>query len=167
MDYRFWDEFLKAFYLLSPLAEFWLLKSAQQVLGAVLCCPGCFSLYRGSALRQIVTTYSTEVKTPFDTFLKDMGEDRWLCTLMMLKGWGAKRGIIIQCILYTLMTDDIFVSWKARPENPTYAGNCPIESACRLTEKEQVPRGYNHAPSSVDRHTNSQTDRQNHILTFL
>ena len=67
--------------------EYWLLKSTQQILGAVLCCPGCFSVYRGSALRQVVATYATEVQRPFDTFLKDMGEDRWLCTLMMLKGW--------------------------------------------------------------------------------
>ena len=75
-------------FAISPsFSEFWLLKSAQQVLGAVLCCPGCFSLYRGTALRQVVATYSSEVKQPFDTFLKDMGEDRWLCTLMMLKGW--------------------------------------------------------------------------------
>ena len=28
----------------------WLQKSAEHVLGSVLCAPGCFSLFRGSAL---------------------------------------------------------------------------------------------------------------------
>jgi len=40
----------------------WLTKAAEHVLGSVLCAPGCFSLYRGSALmdNNVMQRYSTE-----------------------------------------------------------------------------------------------------------
>jgi cellulose synthase/poly-beta-1,6-N-acetylglucosamine synthase-like glycosyltransferase len=57
------------------------------VLGTVLCCPGCFSLYRVDALRDVLLEYSTSVTEANDFLTKDMGEDRWLCTLLVLKGW--------------------------------------------------------------------------------
>ncbi|KAK3095888.1 hypothetical protein FSP39_020357 [Pinctada imbricata] len=60
----------------------WFQKAAEHVLGSVLCAPGCFSVYRCSALRDIVPIYATGVKKAFDFLIKDMGEDRWLCTLM-------------------------------------------------------------------------------------
>ncbi|KAK7088556.1 hypothetical protein V1264_022464 [Littorina saxatilis] len=67
--------------------DFWLVKSSQNVIGSVTCCPGCFSLYRGSAIRDVMTTFSRPSSSAFDTLVKDHGEDRWLCTLMMQKGW--------------------------------------------------------------------------------
>lgn len=38
----------------------WLQKAAEHILGCVLCCPGCFSLFRGSALidDNVVKTYT-------------------------------------------------------------------------------------------------------------
>lgn len=65
----------------------WFQKAAEHVLGSVLCCPGCFSMYRIDALREVVTEYSSEVHRPFEFLIKDMGEDRWLCTLLVVKGW--------------------------------------------------------------------------------
>ena len=65
----------------------WFQKSAEHVLGTVLCCPGCFSLFRCSALRSILDTYSTEVTSTSEFLTKDMGEDRWLCTLLVENGW--------------------------------------------------------------------------------
>jgi hypothetical protein len=65
----------------------WFQKAAEHVLGSVLCCPGCFSMYRIDALREVVTTYSTNVNKPFEFLTKDMGEDRWLCTLLVIRGW--------------------------------------------------------------------------------
>ncbi|XP_013407366.1 uncharacterized protein LOC106171524 [Lingula anatina] len=65
----------------------WFQKAANDVLGTVLCCPGCFSVYRVAALRDVLPLYSSKV-TKADEFLtKDMGEDRWLCTLMVQAGW--------------------------------------------------------------------------------
>ena len=65
----------------------WFLKVAEHILGTVLCCPGCFSVFRCSALRSVLDTFSTEVTSASEFLTKDMGEDRWLCTLLMKKGW--------------------------------------------------------------------------------
>lgn len=45
----------------------WLQKAAEHVFGCVLCCPGCFSLFRGSALMddnvmKMYTTKPTEAR---------------------------------------------------------------------------------------------------------
>eukprot|EP00731_Ephydatia_muelleri_P007821 Em0004g159a len=65
----------------------WYLKVAEHILGTVLCCPGCFSVFRCSALRSVLDTFSTEVTSAREFLTKDMGEDRWLCTLLVKKGW--------------------------------------------------------------------------------
>lgn len=65
----------------------WFQKAAEHVLGSVLCCPGCFSMFRVDALREVVLEYSTHVSHAFEFLTKDMGEDRWLCTLLVTHGW--------------------------------------------------------------------------------
>ncbi|XP_052268476.1 chitin synthase chs-2-like [Dreissena polymorpha] len=65
----------------------WFQKAAEHVVGSVLCSPGCFSVYRCSAIRDILPEYATNVEHAFDFLTKDMGEDRWLCTLMVQSGW--------------------------------------------------------------------------------
>ena len=58
-------------------------QTAEHVMGSVLCAPGCFSVYRCRALRDVVPKYCKKVESAFDFLTKDMGEDRWLCTLMV------------------------------------------------------------------------------------
>lgn len=41
----------------------WLQKSAEDVLGCVLCCPGCFSLFRCTDLNEVLDEYSKPAKT--------------------------------------------------------------------------------------------------------
>ena len=77
----------------------WLQKTTEQVLGNVLCSPGCFSLFRLSALVEnrpssqhrrlppAVVTYNTESTLPLHCIQYDQGEDRWLCTLLIERGW--------------------------------------------------------------------------------
>ena len=65
----------------------WFQKPAEHILGCVLCSPGCFSVYRCQALRGVLETYSTEVIGANEFLMKDMGEDRWLCTLLIKAGW--------------------------------------------------------------------------------
>ncbi|XP_032230762.2 uncharacterized protein LOC5506512 [Nematostella vectensis] len=65
----------------------WFQKTANHVLGTVLCSPGCFSAYRCLAVRDVLPTYATGVTTSTDFLTKDMGEDRWFCTLMVQSGW--------------------------------------------------------------------------------
>ncbi|KAI6645780.1 Chitin synthase 6 [Oopsacas minuta] len=65
----------------------WFQKVAENILGSVLCCPGCFSLFRASALKDVVQIYAGNVSLAKDFLTKDMGEDRWLCTLLVQHGW--------------------------------------------------------------------------------
>ena len=84
----------------------WLQKATEHVLGCVLCSPGCFSLFRGSALIDdnvmrkydhlmiirmtlMITKsrYATLPTQPRHHIQFDQGEDRWLCTLLLQRGW--------------------------------------------------------------------------------
>lgn len=64
----------------------WFQKPAEHILGSVLCSPGCFSISRCSALNQVLQEYSSEVHDALEFLMKDMGEDRWLCTLLIKEG---------------------------------------------------------------------------------
>ncbi|MEQ2306814.1 hypothetical protein AMECASPLE_012072 [Ameca splendens] len=67
----------------------WLQKTAEHVFGSVLCSPGCFSLFRGSALMDdnILKKYTTTATRGSEYVQYDQGEDRWLCTLLLQQGW--------------------------------------------------------------------------------
>lgn len=82
----------------------WFQKPAEHIMGSVLCAPGCFSVYRCSALAKILKEYSSEVEGAVDFLKKDMGEDRWMCTLLI------KQGLRLE--------------YCAISENHTY---CPVE----------------------------------------
>ncbi|XP_059151202.1 chitin synthase-like [Physella acuta] len=68
--------------------DHWLQKTTEHVLGSVLCAPGCFSLYRCSAICDVLKTYSQPARSAMDFLTRDMGEDRWLCSLMVQEGCG-------------------------------------------------------------------------------
>ncbi|XP_067468545.1 chitin synthase chs-2-like [Thunnus thynnus] len=67
----------------------WLQKTAEHVIGCVLCSPGCFSLFRAEALMDdnVMKRYSTKSMEASDYIQYDQGEDRWLCTLLLKQGW--------------------------------------------------------------------------------
>ncbi|XP_022537815.2 chitin synthase 1 [Astyanax mexicanus] len=67
----------------------WLQKTAEHVFGCVLCSPGCFSLFRGSALMDdnVLKRYTTKATRASEYVQYDQGEDRWLCTLLLQQGW--------------------------------------------------------------------------------
>ncbi|XP_069792242.1 chitin synthase chs-2-like [Narcine bancroftii] len=67
----------------------WLQKTAEHVLGCVLCSPGCFSLFRAAALMDdnVVKKYTTKANEAQHFVQYDQGEDRWLCTLLLQQGW--------------------------------------------------------------------------------
>ena len=67
----------------------WLQKATEHVMGCVLCSPGCFSLFRGSALMDVnvMAKYTKKSERPLDYVQYDQGEDRWLCTLLLQQGW--------------------------------------------------------------------------------
>nr|AHX26702.1 chitin synthase [Leucosolenia complicata] len=65
----------------------WFQKTAEHVIGSVMCCPGCFSVFRCKALKTVLHVYATKVEQATEFLTKDMGEDRWLCTLLVERGW--------------------------------------------------------------------------------
>ncbi|KAH9426858.1 chitin synthase I [Dermatophagoides pteronyssinus] len=67
----------------------WLQKATEHVFGCVLCSPGCFSLFRASALSDtnVMNRYTTKPSEAIHYVQYDQGEDRWLCTLLLQQGW--------------------------------------------------------------------------------
>uniref|UniRef100_A0A8C6U1U2 chitin synthase n=1 Tax=Neogobius melanostomus TaxID=47308 RepID=A0A8C6U1U2_9GOBI len=67
----------------------WLQKTAEHVIGCVLCSPGCFSLFRAEALMDdnVMKKYSNKSTEASQYVQYDQGEDRWLCTLLLKQGW--------------------------------------------------------------------------------
>ncbi|KAH3803412.1 chitin synthase chs-2-like isoform X2 [Dreissena polymorpha] len=67
----------------------WLQKATEHVLGCVLCSPGCFSLFRGSAIMDdnVMKRYTTPPSEGRHYVQYDQGEDRWLCTLLLQQGY--------------------------------------------------------------------------------
>ncbi|KAK7493296.1 hypothetical protein BaRGS_00015422 [Batillaria attramentaria] len=67
----------------------WLQKATEHVIGCVLCSPGCFSLFRGSALMDdnVMRKYTTPPTEARHYVQYDQGEDRWLCTLLLQQGY--------------------------------------------------------------------------------
>ncbi|KAK7080071.1 chitin synthase I [Halocaridina rubra] len=67
----------------------WLQKATEHVIGCVLCSPGCFSLFRGKALMDdnVMKTYTTISSQARHYVQYDQGEDRWLCTLLLQRGY--------------------------------------------------------------------------------
>ncbi|XP_012058612.1 PREDICTED: uncharacterized protein LOC105621766 [Atta cephalotes] len=67
----------------------WLQKATEHMIGCVLCSPGCFSLFRGKALMDdnVMKKYTTKSDEARHYVQYDQGEDRWLCTLLLQRGY--------------------------------------------------------------------------------
>ena len=57
----------------------WLQKSTEHVLGCVLCSPGCFSLFRGKAVKDdnVMKTYTTVASKPEHYIQYDQVKSFW------------------------------------------------------------------------------------------
>ncbi|XP_071447223.1 chitin synthase chs-2-like [Hetaerina americana] len=65
----------------------WLQKATEHTIGTVLCSPGCFSLFRATALMEVMHLYTARSYEARHYVQYDQGEDRWLCTLLLQKGY--------------------------------------------------------------------------------
>ena len=92
----------------------WLQKTAEHVLGCVLCSPGCFSLMRISFLNadNVQAMYKSIAKTPLQKLQYDQGEDRWLCTLMLFAGGRIEYEGNAHCDTYA--PEDLATFYKQR-----------------------------------------------------
>ena len=92
----------------------WFQKSAEHVLGNVLCCPGCFSVFRASAIADVLETYQSSVTSASEFLTKDMGEDRWLCSLLIQKGWRLEYAALANATTYCPDSFDEFYNQRRR-----------------------------------------------------
>ena len=92
----------------------WFQKPAEHILGLVLCSPGCFSVFRCSALELVIKEYSTEVTNASEFLMKDMGEDRWLCTLIIKQGLRLEYCAISEDYTYCPTEFDEFYKQRRR-----------------------------------------------------
>jgi len=67
----------------------WLHKATEHMFGCVLCSPGCFSLFRAKALMDdnVMRKYTQKSDEALHYVQYDQGEDRWLCTLLLQRGY--------------------------------------------------------------------------------
>ena len=114
----------------------WFQKPAEHILGCVLCCPGCFSVFRCSALKEAIEEYSTDVTTAVEFLTKDMGEDRWLCTLLIQRGWRLEYCAISEDYTYCPETFDEFFKQRRRWIPSTIAN-----LALLISESGSITRG--------------------------
>lgn len=74
----------------------WLQKATEHMIGCVLCSPGCFSLFRGKALMDdnVMKKYTTRSDEARHYVQYDQGEDRWLCTLLLQRGYRVRADLV-------------------------------------------------------------------------
>ena len=90
----------------------WLQKAAEHVIGCVMCSPGCFSLFRAKALLDVMDIYTTKAEEPLYCIQYDQGEDRWLCTLLLQKGYRVEYTAASDS--FTHAPDDFDIFFKQR-----------------------------------------------------
>ncbi|KAK7112101.1 chitin synthase chs-2-like [Littorina saxatilis] len=92
----------------------WLQKATEHMFGCVLCSPGCFSLFRGSALMEdnVLRRYTKVATTARHAVQYDMGEDRWLCTLLLQQGKRVEYAAAADAL--TFCPDDFGEFYKQR-----------------------------------------------------
>ncbi|ESO85384.1 hypothetical protein LOTGIDRAFT_154879 [Lottia gigantea] len=80
----------------------WLQKATEHVFGCVLCSPGCFSLFRASALmdQNVMRKYTILPSDPGHYLQYDQGEDRWLCTLLLQQGYRVDYAAAADAVTY-------------------------------------------------------------------
>ena len=120
----------------------WFQKSAEHVLGCVLCCPGCFSAFRVKALESVLAEYKTVVTTASEFLTKDMGEDRWLCTLLIQKGWKLEYAALAQNRTYCPNTFDEFYNQRRRWIPSTVANLIEVVQSARTITTHNDSMSY-------------------------
>ncbi|XP_048113173.1 chitin synthase chs-1 [Alosa alosa] len=116
----------------------WMQKTAEHVMGCVLCSPGCFSLFRASALMDdnVMKKYTTKATEAGHYVQYDQGEDRWLCTLLLQQGWRVEYNAAADA--YTNAPQDFkeFYNQRRRWGPSTMANTIDLLGSGKLTSQK-------------------------------
>lgn len=113
----------------------WLQKATEHVLGCVLCSPGCFSLFRGSALMDtnVMRKYTILPTEPKHYLQYDQGEDRWLCTLLLQQGYRVDYCAAADAYTYAPDTFSEFFNQRRRWMPSTIANIMDLLASYKIT----------------------------------
>uniref|UniRef100_A0A915I2J5 chitin synthase n=1 Tax=Romanomermis culicivorax TaxID=13658 RepID=A0A915I2J5_ROMCU len=94
----------------------WFQKAAEHMIGCVLCAPGCFSLFRATALidDNVLRKYAIEADRAIENVQYDQGEDRWLCTLLLQRGYRVEYCAASDALTFAPETFDEFFNQRRR-----------------------------------------------------
>ncbi|PVD20013.1 hypothetical protein C0Q70_20507 [Pomacea canaliculata] len=130
----------------------WLQKASEHVFGCVLCCPGCFSLFRGSALMDdnVVKRYTTKPTEAAHFIQFEQGEDRWLCTLLLQQGHRIDYSAGADALTFAPETFNEFFNQRRRWSPSTLANMMDLLSSWHETVRmnDNISRLYISTSSS-------------------
>ncbi|KAK7111424.1 hypothetical protein V1264_011059 [Littorina saxatilis] len=115
----------------------WLQKATEHMIGCVLCSPGCFSLFRASALMDdnVMRKYAT-VSTQARHYVQyDQGEDRWLCTLLLQQGYRVEYCAAADALTYAPEGFEEFFNQRRRWSPSTMANIMDLLQSWRMMIK--------------------------------
>ncbi|CAH1795045.1 unnamed protein product [Owenia fusiformis] len=115
----------------------WFQKSTEHVIGCVLCSPGCFSLFRGSALMDdnVARRYTKVATEPMHYVQYDQGEDRWLCTLLLQQGYRVEYSAAADALTYAPEGFSEFFNQRRRWTPSTLANILDLLMSAKQTTK--------------------------------
>ncbi|XP_075719841.1 chitin synthase chs-2-like [Rhinoderma darwinii] len=122
----------------------WLQKSSEHVFGCVLCSPGCFSLFRASALMDdnVLKKYSKKATEAIEYIQYDQGEDRWLCTLLLQQGWRVEYNAASDAYTNAPQVFDEFYNQRRRWSPSTMANTLDLLNSGKQTSKKNPSISY-------------------------
>ncbi|XP_071166727.1 chitin synthase chs-2-like [Mytilus edulis] len=106
----------------------WLQKATEHVFGCVLCAPGCFSLFRGSAIMDdnVARSYAIKTTEAGQYVQYDQGEDRWLSTLLLQQGYRIDYCAAADALTHAPETFSEFFNQRRRWGPSTLANICDL-----------------------------------------
>ncbi|GFO14164.1 chitin synthase 3 [Plakobranchus ocellatus] len=112
----------------------WLQKATEHMIGCVLCSPGCFSLFRASALMDdnVMRKYATTSTEARHYVQFDQGEDRWLCTLLLQQGYRVEYCAAADALTYCPEGFNEFYNQRRRWTPSTMANVLDLLRSWRL-----------------------------------
>uniref|UniRef100_A0A1I8BEZ9 chitin synthase n=1 Tax=Meloidogyne hapla TaxID=6305 RepID=A0A1I8BEZ9_MELHA len=118
----------------------WFQKAAEHVFGCVLCAPGCFSLFRASALMDdnIMNKYTKTASEPRHFVQYDQGEDRWLSTLMLKQGYRIEYAAASDAETYAPEGFDEFFNQRRRWTPSSIANTLDLLADYKLASKNNA-----------------------------
>uniref|UniRef100_A0A2A4K4Z2 chitin synthase n=1 Tax=Heliothis virescens TaxID=7102 RepID=A0A2A4K4Z2_HELVI len=115
----------------------WLQKATEHMIGCVLCSPGCFSLFRGKALMDdnVMKKYTLRSDEARHYVQYDQGEDRWLCTLLLQRGYRVEYSAASDAYTHCPEGFNEFYNQRRRWVPSTIANIMDLLADCKHTIK--------------------------------